>query len=69
MNEIEAKAALRQMLQSFTPGSVLHLLADLYRQDAEEANRVEDAMAYEQCKNIECALYVVGIGIDGACPR
>jgi hypothetical protein len=69
MNEVEAKIALRQMLGTFTPGSILHLLADLYRQDAEIACRDEDSQTFERCKNIECALYVVGIGVDGACPR
>jgi len=57
------------MLKNLTAGSVLHLLADLYREDAEEAERVEDAVAYERLKAAECALFVVGIGVDAACPR
>jgi 5'-deoxynucleotidase YfbR-like HD superfamily hydrolase len=59
VKEREAKKALRKMLRSFTPGSILHLLADLQREDAEEASRVEDAAAYERCKTVECALVVV----------
>ena len=69
MKEREAKKALRKMLRRFTVGSVLHLLADLYREDAEEASRVEDVAAYERLKTVECALFVIGIGVDGACPR
>ncbi len=69
MKEAEAKKVLRKMLKNLTAGSVLHLLADLYREDAEEAERVEDAVAYEQCKQVEATLYVVGLGVDGASPR
>ena len=31
--------------------------------------RMEDSLAYERCKSLECTLFVVGIGLDGACPR
>jgi hypothetical protein len=69
MNEAQAKQHLRRMLRSLTPGSILHLLADLFREDAEKAAAYEDSMAYERCKTVECTLYVVGLGIDAACPR
>ena len=69
MNEAQAKKALRKMLKSYTPGSILHLLADLFREDAEEANQHEDLLAFEACKQIECTLYVVGLGIDSVSPR
>lgn len=69
MKEGQAKKHLRAMLRDLTPGSILHLLADLFREDAEKAKCYEDSAAYERCKQIECALYVVGIGVDGACPR
>jgi hypothetical protein len=69
VKEKEAKKALRKMLKTFTPGSILHLLAGLYREDAEEASRIEDALAYERFKTVECTLFVVGLGVDAACPR
>lgn len=69
MNEIKAKKTLRKMLGSFTPGSLLHLLSDLFREDAEEAAALEDATGFERCKSLECTLYVVGLGIDAAAPR
>lgn len=69
VKERDAKKVLRKMLKSLTAGSVLHLLADLYREDAEEAERAEDAVAYERYKTVECALFVVGLGVDAACPR
>lgn len=68
MNEKKAKRHLKRMLRSFTAGSVLHLLADLYRQSAEEARQADDARTYRQCKLVEHALVVVGMGVDAASP-
>ena len=69
MKEAMAKKHLRRMLRDFTPGSILHLLADLFRDDAEEARRQDDPLGYERYKTVESALLVVGMGIDAACPR
>lgn len=69
MTEAAAKKHLRRMLRDFTPGSILHLLADLFREDAEEARRQDDSLAYERYKTVESTLLVVGMGIDAACPR
>ena len=69
MKEKEAKKALRKMLRSFTPGSLLHVLGDIYGELAEEASRTEHAPAFERFKAVECALIVVGMGIDAICPR
>ena len=69
MREPEAKRILRSMLTDFSPGSILHLLGDVFRENAEEACQYEDELAFERCKSLEAALYVVGIGVDGACPR
>ena len=69
MKEAWAKKVLRKMLKNLTAGSVLHLLGDIHRELAEEASEVEDAVAYEQCKQVEATLYVVGLGVDGARPR
>lgn len=69
MNEATAKKDLRRMLRGFTPGSILHLLADLFREDAEEARRQDDPLANERYKTVESTLLVLGMGIDAACPR
>lgn len=69
MKEKEAKKVLRKMLRDLTPGSILHLLATVFHEDAEVASRTEDSPAYERLKAVECALFVVGLGVDAACPR
>lgn len=69
MNEKRAKRQLERMLRSFTAGSVLHLLADLHRDAADQARRADDAKTYCQCKLVEQALVVVGMGVDAAQPN
>lgn len=68
MTEAEAKTHLAQMLDSFTTGSILHLLADLHRDAADEARQNDDAIAFEQARLVEHTLVVVGMGIDAARP-
>lgn len=69
MSESDAKVQLREMLASLTAGSVLHLLAEVFREDAEVARREGDDPAADECENIEATLFVVGLGIDAARPR
>jgi hypothetical protein len=69
MTEDQAKRQLQEMLRSFTPGSVLSLLADLYREAAAGARRQNDVTSYRRCRMVEGTLIVVGLGIDAACPR
>jgi len=57
------------MLGTLTAGSVLHLLAELFAEQAEAARRDADDLAAKQCNNAEATLFVVGVGIDAACPR
>ena len=64
MTETQAKKQLTKMLDRFTVGSVLHLLADLSREIAQDADRVGDPVKYEQAKSVERTLFVVGVGID-----
>ncbi len=68
MNESQAKRQLAKMRRSFTSGSVLHLLADLHGEIAEEARQADDASTFRQHKSIEAALIVMGMGIDAALP-
>jgi hypothetical protein len=69
MREEQARKHPEKMLRSFTPGSVLNLLADLYRQEAEETRRANNMTRYRQCRLVESTLIVVGMGLDAACPR
>lgn len=69
MTEEQAKRHLERMLDSYKAGSILHLLAEIFRDAAAEARRANDTAAYRRCKGVEHALFVVGLGIDAACPR
>jgi len=68
MTEQEVKAQFTDLLQRYTTGSVLHILSDLYRQAAEDTQATQDLAGYEQCKVVEHALFVLGLGIDAAHP-
>lgn len=70
MKERQAKKQLENMLQSFTVGSILHLLADLLRNEGHKAARASgDGSLYRQCKQAESTLFVVGLGLDAVLPR
>ena len=69
MTEEHIKKQLGKMLASHTPGSVLHILAGVFHEAAEDARQGDDAIMYEKCRNVERTLFVVGLGIDAACPR
>jgi hypothetical protein len=69
VNENQVKKQLKKALHSFTPGSILSLLADLCREEAEQARRDNDRTSYRQCRMAEATLVVVGIGIDAVRPR
>lgn len=68
MSDDQAKEQLTAMLEHYTTGSILHLLADLYRESAESAQQDGDALACDRFKTIEHALFVMGLGIDSAHP-
>ena len=69
MTEKQTKENLREALVTLTPGSILHLLAEVFHEEAEEARLAGDVQAYKQNRNVEATLIVVGLGIDAACPR
>ncbi|HAH48891.1 hypothetical protein [Gimesia sp.] len=68
MSDDQAKEQLTAILEHYTTGSVLHLLADLYRESADSAQQDGDALACDRFKAIEQALFVVGLGVDAANP-
>ena len=65
MNERTAKEQLRAMLGLFTAGTVLHLLAEAIRDDADKAA----ALAGERVRVVESPLCVVALGIDASLPQ
>lgn len=69
MTEATARKHLAAMLGSFTGGTILHLLAEVFRAKAEEAHQDGDDVAAKQFQEVAAALYVVGLGLDAACPR
>ena len=69
MTEAEAKRLLRRMLLSLTPGSILHALSDVYHDEAERAGRKGAERRRQQCQSAATALFVMGLGVDAACPR
>jgi len=69
VSENRARTQLRRMLGTLTAGSVLHLLAELFAEQADAARRVGDDLTAGRCENAEATLFVVGVGIDAACPR
>jgi hypothetical protein len=69
MSEKEAQRQLRRMLRAFTPGSILHLLAEAFRAHAEQARIDNDPRTSQQCDLADAVLFVVGLGLDAACPR
>jgi hypothetical protein len=69
MTEKQVKEQLREALATLTAGSILHLLSEVFHEDAEEARVAGDVRAYKQNRNVETTLFVVGLGIDAARPR
>jgi hypothetical protein len=69
VNEDRVKQQLAKALRSFTPGSVLGLLAEVYREMAEQARQDNDPTSYRQCRMVESTLIVVGLGIDAVRPQ
>lgn len=69
MTERKAKKQLSRLLESYTPGTMLHLLGEIFRDAKEEARKAGDELLHERCRNVEITLLVVGMGIDAACPR
>ncbi len=69
MTQNQAKKYLERMLRSFTPGSVLHLLGEVIREEGEGARSSGNKNLHRQCQVAEHALFVVGMGLDAALPQ
>jgi hypothetical protein len=69
MTERQARRHLERMLETLTPGSILHLLADVIRQEGDDARRSGDQNMHRQCSIAEHALCAVGLGLDSVLPQ
>jgi len=68
MTESQARKLLRQMLKSFTVGSILHLLSELFTELSRRATRKGDETRQQQTQEVAATLFVVGLGVDAAYP-
>ena len=68
MTDQHAQKQLAELLNRYTVGSVLHLLAEIYHQEAEQARQQSDPLEFDRLTIIEHALFVVALGIDAASP-
>ena len=64
MNEQHAKQLLADLLARFTAGSILHLLAEVLRDSADEP----DEAATEAVRDAVGALFVLGVGLNAVWP-
>ncbi len=69
MTDDTARRQLKRLMKSFTLGSVLHLLGEIFDEMAKEARQEGDDIRQEQCESVAKTLVVVGLGVDAACPR
>lgn len=68
MTDGEAKDQLGRLLDRYTVGSVLHLLADVVRDHGEAARSARDEDRFGQYRHAGAVLSVVGMGIDAVLP-
>lgn len=69
MTEAQAKEHLKDMLASFSPGSVLHILAQVIREAEEARLGGLDEAAEERVREAEAFLWIAGMGLMAALPR
>jgi hypothetical protein len=69
MTESETKKQLLLMLKSRTIGSVLHLLSELFGELAKQSLRRGNEKKRKQQLEVAATLFVVGLGVNAACPR
>jgi hypothetical protein len=64
VDETQAKQLLSDLLARFTAGSVLHLLAEVLKDQAGE----QDGAAADAVRDAAGALFVLGIGLNAVWP-
>jgi hypothetical protein len=60
---------LRAVLDVLTAGTVLHLLAEVVREDGSAARRSGDDTTADRFQHVTAILFVVVLGIDAALPH
>jgi hypothetical protein len=69
MTDDIAKKHLRKLLRAYTPGRILHLLAELSVEEAKSARQNGNDALYQQLTLVEAGLILVGYGLDVARPE
>jgi hypothetical protein len=69
VNEAQARQHLLDMLGNFTPGSVLHLFAQVVRESEEARLGGLNDAAEERVREAEGFLWIAGYGLDAGLPR
>ena len=69
MKPAQAKTQLKLMLRSFTPGSVLMLLGEVFGEWAGDARGGGSEVVSDNLKQAEATMAVVGLGLDAILPK
>ena len=69
MKTEQAKRQLEKMLSSFSPGSVLMLLGEVFGEWAEEAREGGSEVMAGNLKQAEATMIVIGFGLDAILPK
>jgi hypothetical protein len=69
VKEDKAKRQLEKMLQSFSPGSVLMMIGQVFAERAEEAREGGSESIADNLKEAEATMNVVGFGLDAILPK
>lgn len=69
MKPEQAKRQLEKMLSSFSPGSVLMLLGEVFHEMVEEAREGGSEIIADNLKEAEAAMNVLGLGLDAILPK
>ena len=64
MSSDDVRAGLREMRTTHSVGSILGLLAEVVREEADREWQANDMTAEEQSQLVVSALFAVGLGLD-----
>ncbi len=64
-----AKKHLQTMLESFSPGSVLMLLGEVFGEMGKEARESGSDVMADNYEQAEATMTVVGLGLDAILPK
>ena len=69
MKPEKAKRQLERMLLSFSPGSVLMLLGEVFQEMGRETREGGSEVIADAAKIAEASLTVLGLGLDALLPK